>query len=53
MTQKPALRVEVGARVCTQVKKICEVVAKRGVQVACEYEWESDRKIDVVVVFFW
>jgi hypothetical protein len=39
------LQVEVGARVRAQVNNICEVVlAKRGMQVACECEWESDRK---------
>jgi hypothetical protein len=46
MTQKPVLLVEVGEWVCAQAKKVCEVVlAKRGVQVSSECEWESDRNV--------
>jgi hypothetical protein len=46
MTHEPMLRVDVGARACAQVKGACEVaLAKNGAQVACEYEWETDRKL--------
>jgi hypothetical protein len=42
MTQEPVLRVEVSAHVRLKIRGV--VLAKRAVQVACEYESENKRK---------